>query len=286
VKLLHALLFLSLPLLAAVSSGEGAGDAESEDLLGRASDAFAREDFAAAAELYEQAEARTTDPGQVAFDLATARYQLAASGGGGPGVLREAELGFRCCLESDPDLRGRALLGLANCLLLRSGGEGGLDPVLLREAVESYDLCLREAGADSLREAARHNRERARLLLAQVLSSGPAEADQPPGGEEKSEKKDPPSEKGAEGSPGEGSKPDPDSKATPAEKGAEAKKTDSKPLPGGGALPLVPDSAESGNLSQGEAAMQLEQAAGRVLRERQSYRLGKGRLVGGGARNW
>jgi hypothetical protein len=281
------LLLLTLPL-AGAAGYVTRPDVEELVRLGNA--AFAREDFAGAVAFYERAEDRTTDPGQVAFNLATARYHLVLTGESAAGVLREAELGFfRCCKEEDNSgRRALAWLGLGNCRVLRAGGEDGsqpLDPFVLREALDAYDHCAKEASEDRLREDARHNHERVRLLLAQVLSSmadpEKSHGDDPQSSPSRTETGTQP---GTE--PSLGSRPDPDSKTTPAEKGAEAIKTDKGSAPGQGNLRPIPDRAEAVNLSAGEAAAQLEQAARLVLQERQAYRRSKSRGTGGGAKNW
>jgi hypothetical protein len=260
-----------------------------DDLVRLGDAAFVREDFSGAIAFYERAEERTTDPGRVAFSLATARYHLVRSEQGSAPTLREAEQGFRCCLEGNDERRGPALLGLANCLLLRAGGEDGagpLDPTALREAIDTYDLCLTTPSDADLGDAVRHNRERARLLLAQVLSH---RADAEPGSSGEEPQPTPPrTEMGTQpaSDPTRNLRPDPDKKAGPAEKGAEAKPTDLGASPGRGDLPPVPERSESINMSPGEAAAQLEQAARQVIRERLAYRRGRSRALGGGAKNW
>src|SRR5207248_5066118 len=78
--------------------------------------------------------------------------------------------------------RARALYGLGNCLLLRASGGPNPDAPTLRAAVKAYRQCLADgdAGPDLLADA-RHNLQRARLLLAQVAPSGeePPEEDPP-----------------------------------------------------------------------------------------------------------
>ena len=75
---------------------------------------------------------------------------------------------------ADPN-RLMAQFGLANCLLLRSAGQ---DARTLREALGLYEEVLKAHGLNAdLASAARHNRERARLLRA--LRQSPAACDDP-----------------------------------------------------------------------------------------------------------
>src|SRR5258708_5871173 len=104
---------LATALLALGASPRGQPDMES--LLRQGNAAFARGDYAEAARLYEEAETRATDPGLVAFNLASAKYHLAVTGEGGATALSEAERLYRCCLARTDPRRPRALYGLGNC---------------------------------------------------------------------------------------------------------------------------------------------------------------------------
>jgi hypothetical protein len=274
--------------LAAAASPARAPDAEA--LLRAGTDALRRGDHARAVALFERAEARATDPGLVAFNLATARYQLALAGEGGPQTLAEAFQAYQCCVGRDDPRRARALYGLGNCRLLRAAG-GAPDPAGLREAIGYYEQCLREPGAGAALTAdAAYNRERARLLLAQV---SPDERDDPSSGDDRKDQtpEDPeqPSS-GPEGAGERGSDGTPDSRsgAVPAkpEPGSQPIPTDQSPAPGAGNLPPIPDRSEPAPLSAQDAGEHLKQAARRILEERQAHRRARGRPTGAGGRAW
>src|SRR3954469_9504769 len=55
----------------------GASPAPAPDLLRQGNEAFERQDYARAVELYTQAEDEASDPGAVAFNKATALYRQA-----------------------------------------------------------------------------------------------------------------------------------------------------------------------------------------------------------------
>src|SRR5258708_3722559 len=104
-------------LLVPILLGAQSLSAPDIDTLIRAGNAaFERGAYAEAAAQYEKASNRTTEPGLVAFNLATAKYHLAREGN--PQALADAELGYRCCLEPGDPRRAQALFGLGNCLLL------------------------------------------------------------------------------------------------------------------------------------------------------------------------
>src|SRR6516164_5322763 len=116
--------WLGLACLAILAAATGP-DTDPETLLNEGNAAFARGDYAEAADLYRRAEARTTDPGRVAFNRATAVYHQALEDPDDAAeLLREAERLYRCCLELDDPRRPRALYGLGNCLLQRAGDQG------------------------------------------------------------------------------------------------------------------------------------------------------------------
>lgn len=269
--------------------GAAAVPTDPDVLLRRGNAAFARGDYAAAADLYERALARTTDPGLVTFNLASAKYRMAVSEEGAPpGTLAEAEQLFRCCLDRDDPRRPQALVGLGNCLLRR---ESGRDAAVLREAVACYEILLREAGGQAeLAADARHNRERARLLLLQF---------QPPAGrgdeENRGEQEPKPPEdqsptptKAQLGEPGEGDNPENGNGAVPVkpQPGSQPQRTDAPPPPGQGNLKPIPDSADAKPLSEQDAAEHLRLAAGRIRQEQQAHRRSRARTLGPGVRDW
>src|SRR5262249_14680861 len=134
--------------------------------------AFARGDYGLAVDLYGHAEERTIDPGLVAFNEATALYQL--------GHYREAELHYLRCQEDAAGPRlARLLYNLGNCVLKQRRPS----PLRLRQAIRHYEECLRQESTDAeLAADARHNLEVARLLLQKARASqegrNPAEEEQ------------------------------------------------------------------------------------------------------------
>ncbi|MFO0927990.1 MAG: hypothetical protein U0736_13270 [Gemmataceae bacterium] len=109
-------------------------------LLRASQAAVAADDLAGAVALLEQAQRWTTDPGLVAFNLATVRYEQARQGN--PQALGAAEAAYRCLLDRGNPHRPAAAFGLGNCLLLR-GTTGALDAVSLRAAIDRYTECDR-----------------------------------------------------------------------------------------------------------------------------------------------
>jgi hypothetical protein len=249
---------LALVLVAASYRERGA-----EAYLRQGDDAARRGRWAEAARLYEKAEVWAADPGLVAFNLATARYHLAE---GDPRELAAAEGGFRACLSGPR--KGRAMLGLGNCLLLRAAGSP--DAVTLRAAIDRFAEALTEPDVTTGDQAAaRHNRERARLLLLQcrLRSDGPQD-----GGDEK-----PPEDN------------EPGTEPVPAKKkeGVEVQ-TDDKGQPKAGKgkmLPPVPVGKNAPKIGGAEAAAHLEEAADRILNEWRAYRRTKSRPAATG-RDW
>jgi tetratricopeptide (TPR) repeat protein len=275
----------ALLLLAAVPSRP-----DPEALLRQGYAAFARGDYAAAADLYERASLRATDPGLVTLNLAAAKYHQALEIDGPSPALVEAEALFRCCVGPNDPRRARALYGLGNCLLRKAAGR---DAAGLRAALACYDQCLQAAGADAgLAADAAHNRERARLLLLQVLPQpGDSSEDRPPGNDAAS----PPATldsqplgAGVEAQPGMDGrldarvgaslvKPDP---------GTAPGQTDTPPPPGAGNLPPIPDRADLPPLSARDAAEHLELAHLRIAQERRDYRRHQVRPPAEGVPGW
>ncbi|HZT78624.1 MAG TPA: hypothetical protein VFA26_00260 [Gemmataceae bacterium] len=230
----------------------------------RGNAAYERRAYSEAAELYDKASRRTTDPGQAAFNRAAALYAQ--------NHFREAELLYRACLE---DAVGRrracALYGLGNALT-QQGPERGAG--VLAEAVRCYERCLRHADTDAdLAADARHNLELAKLMLAQAPprsdNQGESRRDA-----EASPKPPPEQPMGQEPDlqPGAG-KPEGNSKRPlKAQQGKDAMETDD-PAAGGtpGSLPPVPDQGELAQMSREDAEKHLAQAVERINRERRKY---------------
>ena len=138
-------------------------------LLRQGDAAYGRGDYAAAAALYEQAQDRTTEPGLAAMDLAAAKIRLAeASDADRARLAQAAEQAYRCCTGPSDPRRTRALCGLGDALLLKADGR---DADALEAAVAAYRECLAQPNLDGdLADDARHNLERARLLLRQIAA--------------------------------------------------------------------------------------------------------------------
>jgi tetratricopeptide (TPR) repeat protein len=261
-----------------------------ERLLEEGHTAFARGDYAAAAALYEQAETYSTEPSRVAFYLAGAKYHLAAKTEGPSPELLEAEKLYRCCLDPADPLRAEALYGLGNCLLHKGGGR---DVAGLRTAIACYDQCLQSAGDDAkLAADARHNREKARLLLLQFQPPANGAADDTPPNEEQSSQPPrqdsrppmpvPAGQQGHEGDP-EGRPLD---GAAKPDEGTAAAKSNEPPSPGKGNLDPVPDEVDVPPLSPQDAADHLERAARKVLHERQTFHRRGERASATGVKDW
>lgn len=262
-----------------------------EQLLQEGHRAAARGDFETAAALYAKAELHSTDPAEVAFFLAGAKYQLAVKSEGLSVELLEAEQLYRCCLDPSDPRRARALCGLGNCLLYKAGSS---DEGSLRSAITCYDLCLQSAGNDeALTSAARFNREKARLLLLQFvppLYDSPR--DRPPRDEMNPHLPRPDerrfampmqvNDSGAEGNVDSHSVPG----DTKQEQGKEAAKNNEPPQPGKGNLPPIPDQVDVPPLAPQVAVEHLEMAARKVQQEHQSHHRRADETTAKGVKDW
>jgi hypothetical protein len=255
-----------------------------EALLRAGNSAFERGGYAEAAELYDQAGDRTTDPALAAFNLATANYYLAREGNAQ--ALADAEQAYRCCLEKGDLRRARALFGLGNCMLLRAAGST-LDRVALRSAIDRFAECLRDPTCDaSLAADARHNRLRARLLLLQAPL--PQDGSDEDSGRDDNKDDPPLDDRQSDGGKGAIGDEKGDRAAMPG-KGATEQPggtPEGTPAPGRGSLPPVPDRSEAAPLSASDALMHLEQATERILKESREHRRGRARPAGTGVRDW
>src|SRR5262249_7461114 len=98
-RLHHGLPVIAPALLSLLLASAAPAATAPRPLLREGDAAFARGDHARAADLYEQAEVRASDPERVAFHLASAKYHLAeAEDSPSSPALREAEQLYRCCL--------------------------------------------------------------------------------------------------------------------------------------------------------------------------------------------
>jgi tetratricopeptide (TPR) repeat protein len=260
-----------------------------EGCLREGNAAFERGDYAAAIALYEKAETISTDPGQVAFNLAVARYGLAQEKKESSATgLREAEMLFRCCLNPKNPRHARALYGLGLCLLYKAAG-----PEDLNQAGDCFQRCGQAAGDDAeLRTAARQGQELVRLHLAQ-FQPPPHDGDKPPNREPSNAEKPEPRTRPAQGvdpaqqgsdrtgansNGGEGVQVKPEPGQTP--------QATQERSPGQGNLPPVPDRADLPPLSPQDASGHLDQASRRILEEQRAYRQRKARPSPQGIRDW
>jgi hypothetical protein len=283
------LLWFSLVLIALL--GASAASPPDWRMLQRQGDAaFARGDYTAAVTLFELAGCRTTDPSLVTYSLAAAQYHLAlASDTDRARLAREAEQSYRCCIERRDPRRARALYGLGNALLLRAGDR---DADVLKAAVESYQQCLAETNLEKeLEDDARHNLERARLLLVQIPpppahtkdeSSGevppkPRNSSREAPGAQKNPTRDPSNNAGKPDKGGDPAKP---------EKGTKPIETDVPPSPGSGHLPPVPDGADLPPLTAQDAARHLELASQCIEEDCKAHRRSKASAPTANTRDW
>jgi hypothetical protein len=259
---------------------------EVEALVRAGNAAFERGDYSGAAVYYEKATDRATDPGLVAFNLATAKYHLRE---GDSQALADAEQAYRCCLAPGDPRRARALFGLGNCLLARAAG-ASLDPTALRSAIDSFGECLRDPSSDkALARRARYNRQRARLLLLQAPpppgSSSDDGADREDKPEEDSEQPKQPEDRGADGQ----ERSENRGKGSPARVGEHSPGDDKEGAAGpgrGSLLPPLPDRAEAAPLAPNDALQHLEQATQRILDDARQHRRARSRPAGSGVRDW
>ena len=156
---------------------------EIEALIRQGNDAFAQEKYEEAIQLYEQAEAKTKDPGLVAFNKAACLYRL--------GKHRDAIVCFRQALddaEAPQTRRARAWFDLGNALM--NDAHGRVDE--LADAVNAYRACLAQPNlSEGLRSSARHNLEIAQLRW---LKARPKERDPKHDMKNPNVPKDPPDE--------------------------------------------------------------------------------------------
>jgi tetratricopeptide (TPR) repeat protein len=175
--------FASAVVFIAVVSLAAAPVTDTESLLRDGNAAFRRGDYATAADLYERAGLRTTEPALVAFNFAAAKYRAALESEDGRAKnLEEARQYFLCCIAKDDPRRARALHFLGACLLQQAlDGDGGR----AAEAVTRLEDALKEPGLDDESvDDARHNLALARLVLAQTPPPPPDSArppEKPPG---------------------------------------------------------------------------------------------------------
>lgn len=266
-------------VLTVVSIGLGLTTVE-DDLLRRANAAFDRGEFENAIALYERLEDRTDDPGQTAFNKATALYRL--------GRFREAELHYRRALEgAEGRRRSAALFGLGNSLVQQ---EASLGAPALREAIQRYEECLTLKSDEPAADDVRHNLELARLLWLQ-RKSDPQKPDRssPDNGSDNQ----PPDRGGTKPMNGGSEEPRPnqvpksigDPMRVQPEPGATPIKTDDV-APGKGTLPPVPDTDELRSMTTEDATEHLRRATLKVLSERRVHERAANKPTAAGVKDW
>jgi len=275
-------------LLPVVMAAQSPGLGDPDRLLRAGNDAFRRGDLSGAITLYEQAQRRAADPGLVAFNIATVKYHLAVAGDAR--ALADAEVGYRCCLTKGDSRRARALFGLGNCLLLR-GSTGRLDGLSLRAAIDRYTLCLRYPNCDPpLAADARHNQQRARLLLLQIPPGQTASPEQDPGDEEnpKDETKDPskPPDRDPHGGNSGETKPEKGMKTAPENGKEKVAEKAGQTVGGTTSLPPVPDDPDAAPLAERIAVEKLEVANRRIQEDLVRHRRGRTRPGSTSVRDW
>jgi tetratricopeptide (TPR) repeat protein len=276
-------------VLALVAAGPAA---DPEALVRQGNAAFARQDYAAAIDLYTRAEDRIIDPGLVAFNKATALYRQGAATEEAArrlGLYRDAELHYRRALEDAAGQRRLgALYGLGTSLVQQGTGRGAAP---LQEAVRCFEECLKQPDLDaSFADDVRHNLELAKLLWLQAKNNRSSPDANPPDGSDDSPKKDPtrPESLQPGGDDPGGASPSAkgDKVRVQAEPGKTPIPTDQQPAPGTGNLPPVPDRDELVPMAPEDAAAHLERAAAKVLRERREHQQRSARPPASSVKDW
>jgi tetratricopeptide (TPR) repeat protein len=250
-----------------------APDLTPDDLVRQGNAAFARQEYDAAVQLYSRAEEASINPGQVAFNKASALYRL--------GKYRDAQLHYlRCLDEADPAREPAVWYNLGNCLLqlAQTGNEMGL----FREAIACYKRTLdSEDAAAPLRENARHNLELTKLLWLQARMTRPNQQENPNNPDPPPDNPPPPKTgpdqpKNDPGSdPSASPTPNPDEKKGKVDEkhGKQTPIETPKTAPGQGRIQQPPDDAKLKPLSPEDALKNLEEAARLIRRERADYML-------------
>jgi hypothetical protein len=280
-------LLLLVPLVAAAAKVR---TTDPEALLRAGDAAFRASDPGQAAEFYDRAGIRTTEPSRAAFNLATAKYRLAQ--GGKSEALGDAEVGYRCCLEKGNPYRARALFGLGNCLLLRATSGSLLDRATLLAAIDRFSASIADPRCTaSLATDARHNRARARLLLLQAPPPPPGTTDDGsnPDDPKQPDDQQPPQNRSDDGGNDTGSGAQQQKKGFPASSGTEHEGTKREGTTGAGQVGKLPPVSEDPNavpLARGDATQHVQRAARKILDEVAAYRRGKARSAMPGGRDW
>jgi tetratricopeptide (TPR) repeat protein len=272
--------------LAALLLVGAAPDREAEDLVRRGNAAFGQGNFAEAAQFYQQAEERTTDPGLVAFNKATALYSekkydeaeahyWLCLGDAGPRVERRLQefpgkdLPAKLRRAAGPRL-SRVLYNLGNCLLQRSQGK---DADLVEQAAVLYDHCLRLGdGGATLRANARHNLELAKEFLR--LNPRPPKKDKSSSDSPEDNQK-PKKDRSGSDSSEDGTDPNRDRTGSkPADQhpdGSEDPRATDERRPGKGNLEPLRDDDKVPDISSADADSYIQAAVDRILKDRRDY---------------
>lgn len=248
-------------LLALAALGSMA-PAELREVLRQGNEAFARQDFARALELYAQAEGHGDDPGLIEFNRGVACYRL--------GDHATAAIHFRRCLDDEaapPRRRARAAFDLGNALVQQA------DAASLRQAVAAYRACLAQGKLDAdLWTDARHNLELAQLLWLKARARD--NTDEPPDGPERqpgTKKKDEQSGLDNEREPAdqETTPREPDGQKKNGMAGAGQEQLSRKMARG--RLGQLPDQDQLAPLTTDDVAEHLRRIAERIARERRGH---------------
>jgi tetratricopeptide (TPR) repeat protein len=219
--------------------------------------------FDEAAKCYAQAEARTSEPGRVAYNAGVANFNL--------GRYREAERLFRCSLESsDFAPKSRAWYNLGTCLLHASDGR---DAHRLGEAIQCFERTLKQSGLDESGQAdARHNLELAKLLWRRVNSNAPPPESEPGNRDNPNTQEQPDQPMGDEPGtePGTGTTGRRVGQVPAGPDGQTPMQTDKQGAPGTGQMSPISDAEQQNPLPPQEARALLQQAGERIRRERRT----------------
>jgi hypothetical protein len=262
-----------------------------QDLVRLGNDAFEARNYADAVELYRRAEVDTTDPGLVAYNMATAYYQMAlAAKSSGASLFQQAESHYRCASEGDGGMRRRrALFGLGNSLM-----QGRSDEIrAVKEAIACYEELLKVPDLEEpMAGDVRHNLTLAKATLqrlqAKAETEKPPGVDNPddPGNRSKDPDEDPDRKQGEPGTAQGPKKERPTQKdGTQAKDGKDATKTDERQAGAGKEKPLD-DNSTSPPLSAAKADEDLDAAVRAILKQQTEMRLRSRREVEGPLKDW
>jgi tetratricopeptide (TPR) repeat protein len=152
-----------IPLAGLLAAASPPADADPDELIRRANDAFARDDLAEADRLYEAAEALTADPGLVAFNRAAVLFRRAEATDR-PEHYAEAAGYYQLALADascPPERAARAWYNRGTCLLRQPGAS----TAVYRSAIACLERCRASDAADPpLKANAAYNLRLAKLL--------------------------------------------------------------------------------------------------------------------------